>query len=74
MKVVLREDETLDDLVRRFKQGVKKEKILEACRKHEFFVSKSIKRKEKSKEHAKEIKSSTPKKQASVSRRNITLK
>ena len=49
-KVVLREGETAEDLVRRFKTAVKKSGILQECRKREFFLKKSLKRKRKSEE------------------------
>lgn len=39
----------LDTMIRRFKKQVENEGILEECRKREFFLKKSLKRKEKSK-------------------------
>lgn len=45
VKVVKREDETLDELVRRFKRGVKKSKIIQECRFRECFYPKKIRRK-----------------------------
>lgn len=48
-KVTLREEEDLDSLLKRFKTQVKKQGIIEDCKKHDYFVCKSIKRKEKSK-------------------------
>ena len=39
----------LDTMLRRFKKQVEAEGILEECRRREFFLKKSIKRKEKSK-------------------------
>ena len=39
IKVVLREGETLDDLLRRFKRDVNKSGVLYECRKREFFMS-----------------------------------
>ena len=49
-KVKLREGETTDVLLARFKTLVKKSGILAECRKHEFFLKKSLKRKRKSEE------------------------
>ena len=43
------EKESIDSLLRRFKRQVKKEGILQECRKREFFLKKSLARKEKSK-------------------------
>jgi len=39
----------LDDMLRRFKKQVEVQGILDDCRKHEFFLKKSLRRKEKSK-------------------------
>ena len=39
----------LDAMLRRFKKQVQLEGIIEECRKHEYFLKKSLKRKEKSK-------------------------
>ena len=50
IKVVLREGETSEELARRFKSAVKKSGILQECRKHEFFLKKSLARKRKSEE------------------------
>ena len=55
VKVVLREGETSEDLVRRFKTAVKKSEILQECRKREFFLKKSLARKCKSEEARKAI-------------------
>jgi small subunit ribosomal protein S21 len=49
-KVKLREGETTDVLISRFKTLVKKSNILADVRKHEFFLKKSLKRKRKSEE------------------------
>ena len=49
-KVKLRENETTDALLARFKTAVKKAGILPECRKHEYFLKKSLKRKRKSEE------------------------
>jgi small subunit ribosomal protein S21 len=49
-KVKLREGETTDVLISRFKTLVKKSGILTECRKREFFLKKSLKRKRKSEE------------------------
>ena len=55
VKVVLREGETAEDLVNRFKTAVKKSGILQECRKREFFLKKSLARKRKSEEASKEM-------------------
>lgn len=39
----------LDSMLRRFKKQVQSEMILEECKRREFFLKKSLKRKEKSK-------------------------
>ena len=49
-KVVLGEGETSEELARRFKSAVKKEGILQECRRREFFLKKSLARKRKSEE------------------------
>lgn len=49
LKVTLREDETVDNLIRRFKKRYNESGIKEDCKKHEFFLKKSLRRKEKSK-------------------------
>lgn len=51
--VRLREGETSEDLVRRFKSTVKKSGILQDYRKREFFLKKSLARKRKSEEASK---------------------
>ena len=43
------EKESIDSMLRRFKRQVKQEGILQECRKREFFLKKSLARKEKSK-------------------------
>ena len=48
-KVVARENESVDDLLRRFKKQVNNENIIEEYKKHDFFLKKALKRKEKSK-------------------------
>ena len=48
-KVVARENESVDDLLKRFKRQVNNENIIEEYKKHDFFLKKSLKRKEKSK-------------------------
>ena len=55
VKVVLREGETAEDLVSRFKTAVKKSGILQERRKREFFLKKSLARKRKSEEARKEM-------------------
>lgn len=49
IKVVLREGESLDDGLRRFKRGVNKSGILLECRKREAYLKPGLKRKMKSK-------------------------
>lgn len=46
-KVILRKDENLDGMIRRFKKQVIRDETVLECRKHEYFRKKSIKRKEK---------------------------
>ena len=48
VKVVLREGETIDDGMRRFKRSVNKSGILLESRKRECFLKTSLKRKTKS--------------------------
>ena len=48
-KVIAREGEDLDSLLRRFKKLVQRCEIIEDVRKHEYFLKKSLKRKQKSK-------------------------
>ena len=48
-KVIAREGEDLDSLIRRFKKAVQKAEILEDVKKHEYFLKKSLRRKQKSK-------------------------
>ena len=55
VKVVLREGETAEDLVSRFKTAVKKSGIWQEGRKREFFLKKSLARKRKSEEARKEM-------------------
>lgn len=43
------EKESADSMLRRFKKQVKKDGIIEDCRRREFFLKKSLARKEKSK-------------------------
>ncbi len=47
-KVTLREDESLDEGLRRFKKLVNKASIVQECRKREFYLKKNLKRKLKS--------------------------
>ena len=49
VKTVLREGETLDDALRRFKRGVNKSGILFEARKREAYLKPGLARKEKSK-------------------------
>jgi len=52
-KVKLRDNETSDALIARFKSLVKKAGILSEYKKHDYFLKKSLKRKRKSEEAAK---------------------
>lgn len=56
VKVVRREGEDIDSLVARFKRQVKQSGTLDECRKREFYLKKSLKRKAKSKLHAQKMK------------------
>ncbi len=47
-KTTVRENETLDDALRRFKRQVNKAGTLQECRKREFYLKKGLKRKMKS--------------------------
>ena len=47
--VKAREGEDLDSLIGRFKREVKADGTIEECKKREFFLKKSLKRKAKSK-------------------------
>ena len=47
-KIVIRESESLDEGVRRFKRQVNKAGIIQECRKREFYLKKNLKRKLKS--------------------------
>ena len=47
-KIVIREGESLDEGVRRFKRQVNKAGIIRECRKREFYLKKNLKRKLKS--------------------------
>lgn len=49
VKVILREGENIDALLRRFKKRYIESGIQEECRKRESFLKKSLRRKEKSK-------------------------
>ena len=49
VKVVVREGETIDDAMRRFKRGVNKSGILLECRKREAYLKPGLARKMKSK-------------------------
>lgn len=49
IKTVVREGETVDDALRRFKRGVNKSGILLEARKREFYLKPGLKRKMKSK-------------------------
>ncbi|HBF67978.1 MAG TPA: 30S ribosomal protein S21 [Firmicutes bacterium] len=47
-KTVVRENETLDEALRRFKRSVNKSGVLLETRKREFYLKKGLKRKMKS--------------------------
>ena len=47
-KIVIREGESLDEGVRRFKRQVNKAGIIQECRKREFYLQKNLNRKLKS--------------------------
>jgi len=55
-KVVKRQDEGLEDLLRRFKTAVKKENILADYKRHRYFVNKAMARELKSIEAKKRMK------------------
>lgn len=48
LKVVVRESETLDEALRRFKRNVNKAGTIQECRKRECFLKKNLARKVKS--------------------------
>lgn len=54
MKVTLRENESFEELMRRFKREVNKSDILYECKKRQFYLPKALKRKEKGK-HARAL-------------------
>lgn len=47
-KVVIKEGESLDEAVKKFKRQVNKAGIIQECRKREFYLKKNLKRKLKS--------------------------
>ena len=47
-KIAVRDNENLDDALRRFKRSVSKAGTLAAVKKHEFYVKPGVRRKEKS--------------------------
>ena len=47
-KIVVRENEQLDEALRRFKRQVNKSGVLQEARKREFYLKKGLKRKVKS--------------------------
>lgn len=49
VKTVVREGESVDEAIRRFKRGVNKSGILLECRKREAYLKPGLKRKMKSK-------------------------
>ncbi len=48
LKVVVREGESLDEALRRFKRNVNKAGTIQECRKREFYLKKNLARKVKS--------------------------
>lgn len=50
-KVIKRENENVEDLLRRFKRMVNEENILHDIKEHEYFTPKPVKRREKQKEN-----------------------
>lgn len=48
VNTVRKDDETIDDLVARWKRVVKKSNILADYKRHDYFLKKSLKRKAKS--------------------------
>jgi small subunit ribosomal protein S21 len=48
VKTVVREGETVDDVMRRFKRSVNKSGVLLECKKHDFYLKKALRRKQKS--------------------------
>ena len=52
-KTVVKENESLDDALRRFKRDVSRAGILQECRRREFYLSPSEARKEKARESRK---------------------
>lgn len=55
------EREALDAALRRFKKQVFNENIIQECKKREYYMSKSLKRREKSKEAQKRLRKSMKK-------------
>ena len=49
-KIVVRENESLDDALRRFKRAVSRDGTLAECKKREFYVKPGMKRRLKSEE------------------------
>ena len=47
-KTVVRENESLDDAMKRFKRQINKANVIADYRKHDFFLKKSLRRKIKS--------------------------
>ena len=45
LKVVVRDGETLDEALRRFKRNVNKAGTIQECRKREFYLKKNLARK-----------------------------
>jgi len=51
-KVIVKENESLEDALRRFRRRVNDANVLGECKKHEYFLSKPARRREKTKEAA----------------------
>ena len=49
-KTIVRENDTLDEALKRFKRQVNKAGTLQDCRRHEFYLKKGLRRKRKSEE------------------------
>lgn len=49
VKIIAREGETVDDVLRRFKKAVSNARVMDDCRKHEFFLKKRLRKEQKAK-------------------------
>ncbi len=52
-KTIVRENESLEDALRRFKRDVSRTGTLQECRRREFYLKPSVARKEKMRENRK---------------------